>query len=384
MIKNFINDTVLHEECKNYEQFLYDWNPSSLPKTAKMIDVGYIPQHPDFNYGVFQNGNNVFMVMRGTDLKFEETTIENYPIDSNEKQYKNLNRKNDLLNDKDIFLGHIPAQTSDAFGLYETLKSKYPKEKGYNIISVGYSLSGCMSEILHAVTGVPTVTFNALGAKNLLPKELQHNSGDIVNYCNQNDALTMSNSRNHIGICYTIDTRDDYTNWNQHKLQAFKPLNTRELFDNTNHYSVYNAVADVLPNMEDFPDIGYIKERTKDIIKNPQSINEITTPVFKGRVVENVYYDGKKRTPIKGQATGYAANITAEEKQDIINKYKNTEAFKYYSDEEIWNRYVDFEENKFFNPENRVFYQNEYNPMLAPKGSNDNLGRIFGRATALA
>jgi len=139
MTKDFINNTVLHEECKNYEQFLYDWNPSSLPKTAKMIDVGYIPQHPDFNYGVFQNGNNVFMVMKGTDANPFTATIENY--NSSVLFPKFRNSIADGANDIQIGDGYIPKQTSDAFGLYETIKSKYPKEKGYNIISVGYSLS---------------------------------------------------------------------------------------------------------------------------------------------------------------------------------------------------------------------------------------------------
>jgi len=79
-----------------------------------------------------------------------------------------------------------------------------------------------------------------------------------------------------------------------------------------------------------------------------------------------------------GNVTGYAADITDDEKQDIINKYKNSDSFKGMSDDEILNRYVDFEEQKFFNPKNRVFYENEFNPALAPRGSNE---RIFGRAT---
>ena len=44
------------------------------------------------------------------------------------------------------------------------------------------------------------------------------------------------------------------------------------------------------------------------------------------------------------------------------------------SDNEIWNRYVNFKENKFFNPKNRVFYENEFNPAQAPRGSNDDIG----------
>ena len=79
-----------------------------------------------------------------------------------------------------------------------------------------------------------------------------------------------------------------------------------------------------------------------------------------------------------GNVTGYAANVTDDEKQDIINKYKDSDSFSGMSDEEIWDRYVDFEEQKFFNPKNRVFYENEFNPALAPRGSNE---RIFGRAT---
>ena len=75
-----------------------------------------------------------------------------------------------------------------------------------------------------------------------------------------------------------------------------------------------------------------------------------------------------------GNITGFAVNITEDERQEIIDKYKDSEPFKGMSDNEIWNRYVNFEENKFFNPKNRVFYENEFNPAQAPKGSNDDIG----------
>ena len=372
MLENFIMNTVLHEKCKNLEQYLYDKNLSILPKGTNLVNVGYKPNHPDFNYQVFKNGNTVFMVIKGTDTPFNEVPIENYQNDKTSLSKKFNNIKNDFKNDKDIYLGNIPAQTSDAFGLYEALKEQYPKKKGYDIVSVGYSLSGCTAQILHAVTGVPTVTFNPLGAKNLLPEELQHNSGDIVNYCNKNDGITMGNSRNHIGTCYTIDSNGSFNL--PHLLASFEPLSNRKPFDNTKHYSLYNAIAEKLPKMEDFPDFNYIKEQTKNVIKTHQNPNKMNTPILKGKVEENVYYDGKTYTPIKGKSTGYAASLTDIQKQEIVDRYKSKDLFYGMSDDDILNNYINFEENKFFNPKNRVFYENEFNPALAPKGSNDNLG----------
>jgi hypothetical protein len=75
-----------------------------------------------------------------------------------------------------------------------------------------------------------------------------------------------------------------------------------------------------------------------------------------------------------GTLTGLAANVTDDEKRDIVNKYKNSDSFSGMSDEEIWDRYVQFNEDKFFNPKNRVFYENEFNPALAPRGSNNDIG----------
>jgi len=96
-------------------------------------------------------------------------------------------------------------------------------------------------------------------------------------------------------------------------------------------------------------------------------------------VEKNVYYDGKTYTPINGKSTGYAADITDEEKQDIINKYRNEGVFDDMLDDEILELNRQVKEYHLFNPKNRVFYENEFRPADAVKGSNDeqSIGEMF-------
>ena len=80
-----------------------------------------------------------------------------------------------------------------------------------------------------------------------------------------------------------------------------------------------------------------------------------------------------------GNATGYASDITDEEKQDIINKYRNEGVFDDMSDDEILELNRRAKEYHLFNPKNRVFYENEFRPADAVKGSNDeqSIGEMF-------
>ena len=304
---HFYENIELHQRCLNYLMYLRTRNFKDIhciPKTDMLTTSYKVIGENDFNGGVLKQGNTIIIAIPGT----------------------NIFQKGDRNSDFNMVKGKQPVQqkTAEKF-VVETMK-KYPNCK---YILTGYSLGGSEVAIIGAKLGIPTVTFNAYGVKNLEGVDVKHPEC-VINYCNPSDKLiTMSNFENHIGTCYFVQKREGYLG-KSHNLEAFKPLKTRE-----------------------------------------QVKPQIIAPIKNNMTIQSAPKQSWNRF---GNVTGYAADITAEEKQDIINKYKNTESFKYFSDEDIWNRYVDFEENKFFDPENRVFYQNEYNPMLAPEGSNDNLG----------
>jgi len=307
----FINDVKKHEQCKKYALYMYEKDEKQLPYGTKVLDVDYQKQTAGFDAKTFQNGNDIIISFKGS--------FKDGPINSSD----------DFVNDFDIFRGQQPNQIEDAKKYLKRVQELYPD---YNIILVGYSLGGTEAAILGAKYGIDTVTFNPLGVKNLEGVEINHPEC-VVNYCNPDDKyLTMSNAKNHIGTCYYVGTKENYNDL-QHKLQAFKPLDTRVEFDQTKVHSGYNTAAENAHELE---------------------------------IRANRFLHGGFKDFFKHKIEDF--------KREIIDKYKNMKAFDGYSDDEIWNRYVNFEENKFFNPRNRVFYENEFNPVLAPKGSNNDLG----------
>ena len=113
-----------------------------------------------------------------------------------------------------------------------------------------------------------------------------------------------------------------------------------------------------------------------DNLTQQQQEDIIADRVWKHMQAGDVILDPSGRTKLKssGKATGFAANITDDEAQDIINNYRKNDIYNALSDEEILNLDRKIKENEFFNPKNRVFYENEFNPALAPRGSNDDIG----------
>jgi len=311
-IKNFQNDVKKHQECMN---LLLYWHTG---------DIRYFPnKNGTINSYVVNSGDNQFdaiVVQRGNEI------IIGFPGSEQPKDY---------LYDVGILTGfkNNPQQkTAEDF-----VKDIVKKNPNSNIILAGYSLGGHEVAPIGAKLGLPTVTFNALGVKNSInPNDIKHPEC-VVNYCNSHDFWTMSNSRNHIGVCYNVDTRDEFMGLNQHKLEAFKPLDTREEFDQSQVHSGYNETAENVHEAE----------------------------VRMNRI-------------LKGGFRDFINQKIRDFKQNTLEKYKTMDSFRGMSEDEILNRYVVFEENKFFNPKNRVFYENEFNPALAPRGSNE---RIFGRAT---
>ena len=61
-------------------------------------------KNKDFNAKVYKQGNRIVISIAGT----------------------NMDSKNDINNDRAIFLNHIPSQYGDAERLYNQVKAKYP------------------------------------------------------------------------------------------------------------------------------------------------------------------------------------------------------------------------------------------------------------------
>ena len=318
----------LHDDYKILSKAAYVANTGKTINGWKRIKT---KSYSDGYYAeAYQKGNQIVIVSRGT----------------------NFNSIYDLKNDLVMASGSLPSQFYSAEKFFNELRDTYGDK--YKFVLTGHSLGGSISQALGAVTGLETVTFSAYGIGHIKYDRFKY-SKNITNYGSKYDGIFMNNIDNQIGK--TLILVEDKNN----KYYATKSYTGIQINPNGKYMHL-------LENMEDLANSVEYKKFNNDIN------NKRTAPLLKGKVEENVYYDGKTYTPIKSQATGYAANITEDERQEIIDKYKDNEPFKGMSDNEIWNRYVNFEENKFFNPKNRVFYENEFNPAQAPKGSNDDIG----------
>ena len=115
---------------------------------------------------------------------------------------------NDLLKEDILKLGlnKLPAQYIYAQEFYKKVKKDFPNKK---IIFTGHSLGGSLAQLLGNETGNKTVTFNAYGVGNLIPKEDIKNNADIKNYGNVDDTVFNLNLRNQLGKTYIIDYGKD-------------------------------------------------------------------------------------------------------------------------------------------------------------------------------
>lgn len=115
---------------------------------------------------------------------------------------------NDLLKEDILKLGlnKLPAQYIYAQEFYKKVKKDFPNKK---IIFTGHSLGGSLAQLLGNETGNKTVTFNAYGVGNLIPKEDIKNNADIKNYGNVDDTVFNLNLRNQLGEIYIIDYGKD-------------------------------------------------------------------------------------------------------------------------------------------------------------------------------
>lgn len=115
---------------------------------------------------------------------------------------------NDLLKEDILKLGlnKLLAQYIYAQEFYKKVKKDFPNKK---IIFTGHSLGGSLAQLMGNETGNKTVTFNAYGVGNLIPKEDIKNNADIKNYGNVNDTVFNLNLRNQLGKTYIIDYGKD-------------------------------------------------------------------------------------------------------------------------------------------------------------------------------
>ena len=95
----------------------------------------------------------------------------------------------------------IPAQAADAISLYDKINREFPNSP---ITVTGHSLGGSLAEIVSGVRGVPAVTFNAYGVKDMCKNGTKLNENKIINYVNEWDAISMINGENHLGSIYSV------------------------------------------------------------------------------------------------------------------------------------------------------------------------------------
>ena len=128
-------------------------------------------KNKDFNAKVYKQGNRIVISIAGT----------------------NMDSKNDINNDRAIFLNHIPSQYGDVERLYNQVKTKYPNAK---IESTGYSLGGTLSNLLSHRTGIKSTAIAPIGSQHIVNKHkdyFKYDGSNITTYGRKGDFLFNSN-----------------------------------------------------------------------------------------------------------------------------------------------------------------------------------------------
>lgn len=173
-----------HEEYKKLCIASYKPYQKSVPEGYTLWDT--IDDKNGFFACVYQKDDEMVIVYRGTEISDKE----------------------DLRNDKEMFNHVLPEQSQNALQVYDMV-NKYCKEKGMELTVIGHSLGGSLAQIVGAFRNATAVTYNAYGVKDMLPKDLPYyNENNIINYCNENDKLTTMNAENHLGRCYSVQSKD--------------------------------------------------------------------------------------------------------------------------------------------------------------------------------
>ena len=155
---------------------VYKGNESYIPKDWIKIDEH--DSNNGFHGEAFYKNGQVVIAIRGTEIT----------------------DTGDIKNDIQMASKNLPSQYVDAKEFYNKIKSDFPNQK---IGCTGHSLGGSLAQLLGNETGSETVTFNAYGVGNLIPKEDIKNS-NIRNYGNVNDTTFCMNLDNQLGQSYMI------------------------------------------------------------------------------------------------------------------------------------------------------------------------------------
>lgn len=170
-------------EMRTLSMGVYKGNEKYIPKD--WIRIAEQDSKNGFHGEAFYKNGTIVVSFRGTD------------------EFINDFLKEDILK---LGLNKLPAQYIYAQEFYNKVKADFPNKK---IIFTGHSLGGSLAQLLGNETGNKTVTFNAYGVGNLIPKEDIKNNADIKNYGNVDDTVFNLNLRNQLGEIYIIDYGKD-------------------------------------------------------------------------------------------------------------------------------------------------------------------------------
>ena len=267
---NWKKDVEFHEKLKSCAYGAY-------PKNSKPDNMDCLYSKDNAKTGfsavVYRDGNNVIISYRGSDAL---------------NDWINNNRK--------MGLKEFPKQIEDAKALLSEIESN-PDLRNCDITLTGHSLGGSLAQMLGALYGYKTVTFNAYGTKDILDNyNLKYNDKNIVNYSNKQDPITMSNSKNQIGTVYEMELVDGVKGFpDSHKLENQKPILEQSMLvaddkkswhDNADPY--WNKGMDIMHRMIDTVTSAddAVKEKVNDV---KDSVTESVQNI--GREVGNTTYN---------------------------------------------------------------------------------------------
>ncbi len=207
MARNRKNDIKFHEELKRASIAVYGKKGASMPEGYVRKDEPVENKSNGFYGEVWQKGNDIVIVYRGTD--------------SDGNQLSEFAK--DLRNDIAMARKNIPAQATDALALYDKIKRE---NKHCDISVTGHSLGGSLAQIVGSIRGTFAATFNAYGTKDMYKDPQNLKPDNIVNYVNEFDYIGMANAENNVGDTYSVS--NNLKDWRaNHQLEDMPSLENR-------------------------------------------------------------------------------------------------------------------------------------------------------------